>query len=97
MKLAILGTRGVPNNYGGFERAAEEVAVRLVQMGHDVTVYNPDDHPCAGDFWRGIRIKRMFCREGRLGIFGTFLFDYFCSKILEVCIQYFVVFYLFDT
>src|SRR5215831_4633872 len=39
MKLAILGTRGIPANYGGFETFAEELATRLVARGHDVTVY----------------------------------------------------------
>jgi len=39
MKLAILGTRGVPANYGGFETFAQELAPRLVARGHDVSVY----------------------------------------------------------
>jgi len=39
MKLAILGTRGIPANYGGFETFAEELATRLAARGHDVTVY----------------------------------------------------------
>jgi glycosyltransferase involved in cell wall biosynthesis len=39
MKLAILGTRGVPPNYGGFETFAAELSMRLVQRGHDVSVY----------------------------------------------------------
>ncbi|HEX4998865.1 MAG TPA: DUF1972 domain-containing protein [Terriglobia bacterium] len=39
MKLAILGTRGIPANYGGFETFAEELSSRLVARGHDVTVY----------------------------------------------------------
>jgi len=39
VKIAILGTRGIPANYGGFETFAEEVSVRLVQAGHQVTVY----------------------------------------------------------
>ena len=39
MKLAILGTRGIPANYGGFETFAEELSVRLSARGHDVTVY----------------------------------------------------------
>ncbi|HEX6160661.1 MAG TPA: glycosyltransferase [Thermoanaerobaculia bacterium] len=39
MKLAILGTRGVPPNYGGFETFAAELSTRLVRRGHDVTVY----------------------------------------------------------
>ena len=41
MKLAILGTRGIPNNYGGFEQCAEILAVGLQKKGHQVTVYNP--------------------------------------------------------
>jgi glycosyltransferase involved in cell wall biosynthesis len=39
LKIAILGTRGVPANYGGFETFAEECAARLVARGHLVTVY----------------------------------------------------------
>jgi len=39
MKLAILGTRGVPAAYGGFETLAEELSARLAKRGHDVTVY----------------------------------------------------------
>ena len=39
MKLAIIGTRGIPANYGGFETFAEELSTRLVARGHKVTVY----------------------------------------------------------
>jgi glycosyltransferase involved in cell wall biosynthesis len=39
VRIAILGTRGVPANYGGFETFAEECASRLVSRGHRVTVY----------------------------------------------------------
>src|SRR5437870_9612637 len=39
MKLAILGTRGIPANYGGFETFAEELGTRLAARGHDVTAY----------------------------------------------------------
>ena len=39
MRLAILGTRGIPANYGGFETFAEHLSTRLVARGHDVTVY----------------------------------------------------------
>jgi glycosyltransferase involved in cell wall biosynthesis len=39
LKLAILGTRGVPPNYGGFETFAAELSTRLVQRGHEVSVY----------------------------------------------------------
>lgn len=39
MKIAIMGIRGIPANYGGFETFAEELSTRLVQKGHQVTVY----------------------------------------------------------
>jgi len=39
VKIAILGTRGIPGNYGGFETFAEELSTRLVERGHQVTVY----------------------------------------------------------
>ncbi len=39
MRIALLGTRGVPARYGGFETAAEEIGRRLVERGHEVVVY----------------------------------------------------------
>jgi glycosyltransferase involved in cell wall biosynthesis len=39
MKIAVLGTRGIPAAYGGFETLAEELSARLAARGHDVTVY----------------------------------------------------------
>jgi glycosyltransferase involved in cell wall biosynthesis len=44
MRLAILGTRGIPANYGGFETFAEKLSTRLVARGHDVTVYCRSHH-----------------------------------------------------
>jgi glycosyltransferase involved in cell wall biosynthesis len=39
VRIAIMGTRGVPARYGGFETFAEELGARLAARGHDVTVY----------------------------------------------------------
>lgn len=39
MKIAILGSRGIPVSYGGFETLAEEISTRFVRRGHNVTVY----------------------------------------------------------
>ena len=39
MKIAIVGTRGIPARYGGFETFAEQLANRLVRRGHEVVVY----------------------------------------------------------
>jgi glycosyltransferase involved in cell wall biosynthesis len=49
MKIAIIGTRGIPGCYGGFETLADELSEHLVERGHKVTVYcrrpftTPDD------------------------------------------------------
>jgi glycosyltransferase involved in cell wall biosynthesis len=57
LKIAILGTRGIPANYGGFETFAEECAAGLVARGHDVTVYGRSHHvPKALKSHRGARI-----------------------------------------
>ncbi len=50
--FAILGTRGIPANYGGFETFAEELATRLVARGHRVTVYCRERYP--GATYRGV-------------------------------------------
>ena len=39
LRIAILGTRGIPANYGGFETFAEELSIRLSRRGYEVTVY----------------------------------------------------------
>jgi glycosyltransferase involved in cell wall biosynthesis len=39
MKLAILGSRGFPSTYGGYETLVRQLAPYLVRAGHDVTVY----------------------------------------------------------
>jgi glycosyltransferase involved in cell wall biosynthesis len=39
MRIALLGTRGIPACYGGFETLAEELSARLVARGHNVIVY----------------------------------------------------------
>ncbi|MCU1431245.1 MAG: hypothetical protein JWP95_350 [Actinotalea sp.] len=39
LRIGLIGTRGVPARYGGFETAVEEVGSRLAQRGHDVVVY----------------------------------------------------------
>jgi glycosyltransferase involved in cell wall biosynthesis len=52
--IAILGTRGIPARYGGFETFAEELSTRLVARGHRVTVYCRERHPDAT--YRGVRL-----------------------------------------
>ena len=57
MNLAILGTRGVPASYGGFETFAEELGRRLAERGHEVTVYGRTGFVDAGlADYRGMRL-----------------------------------------
>ncbi|HRI88292.1 MAG TPA: DUF1972 domain-containing protein [Candidatus Hydrogenedentes bacterium] len=57
MRIAFLGTRGIPANYGGFETFVEEVAVRLAAKGHDVTVYCRSTHYGEQlEMYRGVRL-----------------------------------------
>ena len=58
MRLAILGTRGIPARYGGFETLAEELSARLATRGHEVTVYTRARYAEAGlASWRGAKIR----------------------------------------
>ena len=60
MKIAIIGTRGIPANYGGFETFAEECAARLTMRGHHVTVYGRSHYvPKSLRTYRGIRLVTL--------------------------------------
>lgn len=57
MRLAILGTRGIPARYGGFETFAEELGVRLAEAGVDVTVLCPSEAPREAERYRGVTLR----------------------------------------
>jgi glycosyltransferase involved in cell wall biosynthesis len=60
MKIAMIGTRGVPANYGGFETCVEELGKRLVERGHEVTVYCRDSYyPQKLPTYLGMRLKYL--------------------------------------
>jgi glycosyltransferase involved in cell wall biosynthesis len=60
MKIALLGTRGVPAAYGGFETLAEELSARLAARGHDVTVYaRPHGVASVVSAHRGARVVHL--------------------------------------
>jgi glycosyltransferase involved in cell wall biosynthesis len=78
LKVAILGTRGIPNYYGGFEHISEYVSEGLVKRGHSVTVYNSHNHPYAADEWKGVRIVHCYDPEYMIGTAGQFVYDLNC-------------------
>jgi len=78
MKIAILGTRGIPNYYGGFEQCAEYLALGLVKNGFDVLVYNSHNHPYKKADWNGVEIKHCYDPEDQIGTAGQFIYDLNC-------------------
>jgi hypothetical protein len=78
MKIAILGTRGIPNNYGGFEQLAEYLALGLKEKGHEVYVYSQHKHAYQQSNWRGVNIIHKFDPEKKIGTAGQFIYDLNC-------------------
>lgn len=91
MKIAILGTRGIPNNYGGFEQFAEYLSRGLAQMGHDVYVYNSHNHPYQHRQWNSVNIIHIYDPEFKLGTAGQFIYDFNC--ILDARQRHFDIIY----
>jgi glycosyltransferase involved in cell wall biosynthesis len=78
LKIGILGTRGIPNHYGGFEQFAEHLSLRLLQRGHDVSVYSSSLHPYQDKEWNGVKIIHCKDWENKIGTAGQFIYDWNC-------------------
>jgi len=78
LRIAILGIRGVPNYYGGFEHISEYVSAGLVNRGHAVTVYNSHNHPYTHNTWNGVQIRHCYDPEYLVGTAGQFVYDMNC-------------------
>lgn len=77
MRIAFVSTRGIPNNYGGFEQFAEYISVGLVKRGHEVVVYSPHFHPYKEDSYKGVQIKHIYSPENWMGSsIGSFFYDF---------------------
>jgi glycosyltransferase involved in cell wall biosynthesis len=64
LKLAIVGSRGIPAKYGGFETFAQELSLRLAESGVDVTVYC-DKREIQEEFYNKVRLKYISCTKDR--------------------------------
>ncbi|WP_254412306.1 DUF1972 domain-containing protein [Dyadobacter diqingensis] len=92
MKIAIIGTRGIPNHYGGFEQFAEYLAKGLVERGHDITVYNSHLHPYQQSEWNGVKLVHCQDPEDKWGTVGQFVYDLNCildtrKKSFDIILQ----------
>jgi len=77
LRIAILGARGIPASYGGFETFAEQLATRLAARGHQVTVYaEGGEHPVADTVYQGVRVRTR--RRPRWGAASVLAYDCAC-------------------
>lgn len=75
LKVGIIGTRGIPNEYGGFEQFTHYFAPYLAEEGVDVTVYCTKNHSYQQEDWKGVKLKHIWNPEGVFGPFGQFIYD----------------------
>ena len=80
LTIGILGTRGVPNEYGGFEQFASCLSQLLVKKGHAVTVYSPHTHSYKAGSWNGVSIVHCYDPSLLLGTSGQFIYDLNCIR-----------------
>lgn len=60
LRIALMGTRGVPSSYSGFETCVEQLGRRLVERGHDVTVYCRKHHiKYDGVLYKGMKLVKL--------------------------------------
>jgi glycosyltransferase involved in cell wall biosynthesis len=76
IKVAILGSRGIPAKYGGFETFAEELSIRLAGSGFRVDVFCEADAAKPDETYRGVGLVHV--RRYRMGPLTTLLFDVAC-------------------
>jgi glycosyltransferase involved in cell wall biosynthesis len=80
MKIAITGTRGIPNRYGGFEQFAQKLSVGLAAKGHEVWVYNTKSHHYKEPKYRGVSIVSKPSPERLMGSSANYLYDFTCLR-----------------
>lgn len=76
MRIAILGTRGIPARYGGFETFAEKLALGLTAHGFDVTVFCESDSSAGPAGFQDVKL--CYIPAPPLGSLQTILYDVRC-------------------
>lgn len=79
MNIGIIGTRGIPNRYGGFEYFAARLSVRLVERGHRVTVFCSHTQDYREPFYQGVELSFQWNPEKWMGTAGQFFYDLVCN------------------
>ena len=94
MRITIIGARGIPAKWGGFDTFVTNLAPRLVQRGHDVTVfcmpkYSLPDKP---EYYEGVRLIYLPTIYGKFT--ETFLHELFCSLYALFRLKRFDLYYI---
>jgi glycosyltransferase involved in cell wall biosynthesis len=80
LNIGILGSRGIPNQYGGFEQFAEYLSIGLLNKGHKVSVYSSHQHTYQNKVWNGVQILHCYDPEHKIGTMGQFIYDLNCLR-----------------
>lgn len=59
MRIAMVGSRGIPASYSGIEASLEEVCPRLVRRGHEVTVYCASGIASGRTLYAGVKLRKL--------------------------------------
>lgn len=92
MRIGIIGTRGIPNHYGGFEQFTEHLATFLVKNDCEVYVYNSSNHHYKEKDFKGVNIVHCNDPEDKTGTIGQFIYDLNCildtkKRDLDIILQ----------
>lgn len=91
MRIAMVGSKGIPATWGGVERHVEEISKRLVAMGHEVTVYCRPYYTATSDrYYEGVRLVKLPTVQSKNldAIAHTFV-----STMHAICRRYDIVHY----
>lgn len=77
MRIAVIGTRGIPAKYSGVEVYVEEIAPRLAANGHEVTVYCRPQYFDGNAVYKGVKLVKLPCI--RTKHFETITHSLFCT------------------
>jgi glycosyltransferase involved in cell wall biosynthesis len=84
LRVAVLGTRGIPSAYSGLETVAEHLYAALAARGHQITVYCRRDHTDAPtDEYRGVRLVRTPALRGR----ATETLSHVATSLAHACLS----------
>jgi len=78
LRIGLLGTRGIPNRYGGFEEFAEQVCRYWADTGHEVFVYCEDNEN--KEVLELKNVHQVFIKSSKLPGLSQFIYDYRCTK-----------------